>query len=81
MMKKKVITVCCLMMVAAMVLPMPVLAEEYDEEEFIGEQEIDSEFEAVELVERPDDIDEEEFTGFSLFDRTVFLGGELQFSS
>lgn len=35
----------------------------------------------IELVESPHDIDQEDYTEFSLFDRPLYLAGEVQFSS
>jgi len=80
-MKEMFITICCLLIIVALVLSVPVLAEELDEDEFAVEEEIESEYETIELVEHPDDIEEEDFNEFSLFDRLVFLAGEIQFSS
>ena len=55
------------------------LANDFDEEGAAFEDEM--ELEAIELVEKPNDIDEEDYMVFSLLDRPFYIAGELQFAS
>ena len=55
------------------------LANDFDEEGAAFEDEI--ELETIELAEKPNDIDEEDYTEFPIFGRSLYVAGELQFSS
>jgi hypothetical protein len=56
----------------------PVLAEELDEDKEVHD---DYKYSETGLVERPDDMDIDEYYTFPLFGKPLYLGGEFQFAA